>query len=244
VVAHPSSPAVVTASADKTVVISPVTGTRVVPLGKGKPNGVVVSPGNERVLSVGPGREVTSWNTGSGAKERVFAAGADATAAAISKDGQRVAVGAADGSVKVYTVADAKLVGGFAAGGPVAALAFQPTGAVLAGLVKDKENSAVAWNVGFAPGQPVPPEFGQQLQAFPHPARRERAGVRRRRAVAHRGRRTSRPAGSASPRRCRRSRSRTRTWSIAWRSTTPGTCSPPAATTACCAPSTYRRPRC
>jgi WD40 repeat protein len=27
-----------------------------------------------------------------------------------------------------------------------------------------------AWSVAFNPGQPLPPEFGRQLQAFPHPA--------------------------------------------------------------------------
>lgn len=173
VVAHPSAPNVITASADKSVVISPVTCTRIIPLGKEKPNGVAVSPGSERVLSIGPGKEVVAWNPNNGTKERAFDAGGAATAAAISKDLQRVAVGAADGSVKLYTVADGKLVGGFSAGAPVNALAFQPTAqpnsTVLVGLLKDKENNAVAWNVGYTAGQPLPPEFGQQLQAFPHP---------------------------------------------------------------------------
>ncbi len=169
VVAHPTLAAVVTASADKTVVISPVACTRVIPLGAGKPLGVVVSPGSERVLSVGPGKEVVSWNTGNGTKERAFETGGAVTAAAISKDLQRVAVGGADGSIKVYTVADAKLVGTITAGAPVKSLAFQPTNLALVSLIADKENSAVAWNVGFTPGQPLPPEFGRQIQAFPHP---------------------------------------------------------------------------
>lgn len=169
-IVHPSTPSVITASADRSVIVSPVTCTRLVPLGKGAPSGVVVSPGNERVLSVGPGKDVIAWNPNNGTKERVFEAGGAATAAAVSKDLQRVAVGAADGSVRVYTVSDGKLVGSFAAGGPVSALAFQPTNAVLVGLVKDKENRAVAWNVALAPGQPAPAEFGQQLQSFPHPA--------------------------------------------------------------------------
>ncbi len=169
VVAHPTTSAVITASADKSVVISPVTCTRLIPLGKGKSAGVAVSPGSERVLSIGPGKDVVSWNTNNGAKERAFEAGGDATAVAISKDSQRVAVGAADGSIKVYTVGDAKLVGTIAAGAPVVGLAFQPTNTVLVALVKDKENNAVAWNVGFTPGQPTPAEFGRQLQAFPHP---------------------------------------------------------------------------
>ncbi|MFM8273531.1 MAG: WD40 repeat domain-containing protein [Gemmata sp.] len=166
--AHAATAAVITASADKTVVVSPVTCTRIIPLGAGKPV-VTVSPGSERVLSVGPGKEVVSWNPNNGTKERAFEFGADATAAAISKDLQRVAVGGADGTIKVYTAADAKLVGAIAAGAAVKALAFQPSNSVLAALLGDKENSAVAWNVGFAPNQPTPAEFGRKLQSFPHP---------------------------------------------------------------------------
>ncbi len=169
VVMHPTVATVITASADKSVVISPVTCTRIIPLGAGKPVGVVVSPGSERVVSIGPGKEVTSWTTNNGTKERAFESGGDATAAAISKDLQRIAVAGADGNIKVYTTADAKLVGTVAAGAPVKALAFQATNTVLVALLTDKENSATAWNVGFTPGQPTPPEFGRQIQAFPHP---------------------------------------------------------------------------
>ncbi len=169
VIAFPNGPTVLTASSDKTIAISPITCTRVVPVGAGKP-GLVLSPANERVFGIGPGKDVTGFNTASGAKEKAFEAGADATAAALSKDGQRLAVGAADGSIRVYTTADAKLVGSFAAGAPVSALQFQPTNTVLVSLVKDKDNTATAWNVGFQPGQPVPPEFGRKMQNFPNAA--------------------------------------------------------------------------
>ncbi|QEG28686.1 WD domain, G-beta repeat [Gemmata obscuriglobus] len=173
VAAQPSAPTVITASADKSVMISPVACTRFISIGKERPNGVVVSPGSERVLTVGPGPEVIAWNPNNGTKERAFGTGGAATAAAVSKDLQRVAVGAADGSVRMYTASDGKLIGGFSAGASVGALAFQPTaqpsGSVLVGLVKDKENCAVAWNVGFTPGQPLPAEFGQSIQTFPHP---------------------------------------------------------------------------
>jgi WD40 repeat protein len=49
-------------------------------------------------------------------------------------------------------------------------MAFQPTSTALVGLLKDKENSAVVWNVAFNPGQPTPPEFGRQMQSYPHTA--------------------------------------------------------------------------
>lgn len=169
VLAHPTTPTVITASADKTAVISPVTCLRAISLGAGKA-GVVMSPDSARVFSVGPAKEVTSWTNANGMKEKTFDAGGNATAAAVSKDGLKLAVGGSDGSIKVYTVADAKLVGSITAGAPVAELAFQPTNTVLVGLLKDKDNSAVAWNVAFTAGQPLPPEFGRQMQSFPHPA--------------------------------------------------------------------------
>jgi WD40 repeat protein len=165
VLAHPTTPAVVTASADKTVVVTPITVQRAVPLG-GKVAGLVLSPDNQRVVTVGPGKECVSWLTANGMKEKAFEAGGDATAAAFTKDGQRIAVAGADGSVKLYTVADGKLVGSFAAGGPVAELAFHPTTPHLVGTVK---GAATVWTVAFQPNMPLPAEFGRAIQSFPHP---------------------------------------------------------------------------
>jgi WD40 repeat protein len=165
VLAHPSVPQVITASADKTVIISPVVVQRAVPVG-GKVAGVVLSPDNTRVVTIGPGKECVSWLTANGAKEKSFEAGGDALAAAFSKDGQRLAVAGADGSVKLYTVADGKLVGSVAAGGLVLDLAFHST---LPQLVGVRKADAVAWTVAFTAGQPLPPEFGRAIQTFPHP---------------------------------------------------------------------------
>jgi WD40 repeat protein len=165
VLAHLTMPAVVTASADKTVVVTPITVQRAVPLG-GKVAGLALSPDNQRVVTVGPGKECVSWLTGTGMKEKSFEAGGDATAATFSKDGQRVAVAGSDGSVKLYTVADGKLIGSFAAGGPVAELSFHPTTPHLVGTLK---GAATVWTVAFQPNMPLPPEFGRAIQSFPHP---------------------------------------------------------------------------
>jgi WD40 repeat protein len=70
--------------------------------------------------------------------------------------------------VKVYTAADAKMVGTIAAGGPVVDLAFHPTNPVLVGVTK--ANAATAWNVAVTAGQPTPPEFGRVVQVYAHPA--------------------------------------------------------------------------
>jgi WD40 repeat protein len=165
VLVHPGLPQVVTASADKTVVVSPIAVQRITPLG-GKVAGIAISPGLDRLVTFGPGKECVSWLAGNGQKEKAFATDGEATTAAFSKDGQKLAVSGTEGSVKLYTIADGKLIGSFAAGGPVSELAFHPTAPQLVGLVK---NQATVWNVGFQAGQPLPPEFGKSIQAFPHP---------------------------------------------------------------------------
>jgi WD40 repeat protein len=165
VMLHPNNQSLITASADKSVVISPVVVQRLITLG-GKAAGLVLSPDNQRVVTVGPGKECVTWLTGNGQKDKSFPAGGEATAAAFSKDNQRLAVAGSDGSVKLYTVADAKLVGSFAAGGPVAELAFHPTAPQLIGTSK---NTATVWTIAFQPNQPLPPEFGKSIQTFPHP---------------------------------------------------------------------------
>jgi WD40 repeat protein len=154
-------------AAKKPGAVLPGLPARVIPLGAGKAGGVVVSPDGQRVITAGPGKEAVSWNTGNGQKERGFESGGDATAVAITKDGQRTAVGGSDGSVKLYTVADGKLGGSFAAGAPVVDLAFHPTVPLLVGVLANK--TVGVWNVAFNPGQPAPPEFGKSVQSFPHP---------------------------------------------------------------------------
>ncbi len=165
---HPSLPQVITASADKTVLVQAVTATRAIALGAGKQSGLALAPAGERILTVGPGKDVVSWNTGNGTKEKAFEAGGEAVSAAFSKDGQRVAVGGSDGSVRLYTVADAKLIGSIAGGAPALDLAFHPINPMLVGALNNK--TVAAWNVLFTAGQPLPPEFGKAIQAFPHPA--------------------------------------------------------------------------
>lgn len=165
---HPSLPQVLTASADKTVLVRPVTALRAAALGSGKPAGLFVSPGGDRVVTAGPGTAATTWNTGNGNKEKAFEAGGEGRSVALSKDGQRLAVGGSDGSVKVYTVGDGKLLGSIAVGAPAVDLAFHPTSPVLVGAMSNK--TVAAWSVAFTLGQPAPPEFGRPLQTYPHPA--------------------------------------------------------------------------
>ena len=165
VLAHPTLPQVVTASADKTVVVSPIAVQRFTSLG-GKPSRLALSPTFDRLVTCGPGKECVSWLTGNGQRDKTFITGGEALAAAFSKDGQRLAVTGTDGTINLYSVNDGKPIGSFKAAGPVAELAFHPTLPQLAGSIK---NRVVVWSVNFQTGQLPPPDFGQVVQTFPHP---------------------------------------------------------------------------
>jgi WD40 repeat protein len=87
---------------------------------------------------------------------------------AVSKNNVFVAVGGADKSVRLYTLADAKAAGTFPAPAAVHGLAFSPNNQSLAAACED--GAALSWNVVFNPGQPTPPDFGKPLQSFAHGA--------------------------------------------------------------------------
>ncbi len=164
---HPNQPQVITASSDKALLVRPITATRAVVVGSGKPAGLTVTQGGDRIITAGPGKDAMSWNTGNGDKDKTFASGKEATAAAISKNGQIAAIGGSDGSIQVYTFGDGKLTGSIAAGAPVVDLAFHPSQPILVGVTNNK--MVTAWNIAFNPGQPLPPEFGQTMQSYAHP---------------------------------------------------------------------------
>lgn len=166
---HPTAPLAITAVANHRVVLWPITCTRVVATGQQNARAVVV-PNSERLIIFGGSRQAVSWNTNTGQKERTFEGKGTTTAVAISKDGQRLAMGDAEGFVHLFTISDGALIGRFAAGSPVLELAFHPTAPVLVGLLNDKTHSVIAWNIAFLPNQPIPPEFGQPVQSFEHPA--------------------------------------------------------------------------
>jgi WD40 repeat protein len=166
---HPSLPQVITASADKSILVHPVTATRAIVLGTGKASFLTLSPQGERIITAGSGKDAAvSWNTGNGTKEKAYEAGGEAVSAAISKDGQRIAIAGSDGSIRLHTLADGKMIGSIAAGAPATDLAFHPTNPVLVGSLNTK--TVTAWNIAFTAGQPLPPEFGKPIQSFPHPA--------------------------------------------------------------------------
>ena len=240
VLAHPSTPTVITASADKSVVISPITVQRAIRTRRQGDWAYCLSPDNQRLVTIGPGKECVGYLDRNGQKEKSFATGGDATAAALTKDGQRLAVAGADGSIKLYTVADAKLIGEFKAGGPVIGSRVPPDESAprrhpqeRGRRVERRVPAGPAAAAGVRPRRPdVPASEGRRV-----------AGLQRGRAVLH-GRRGQ--TASPVPHRLRLTGEESpasRTSSIASRSTTPATSSRPAVTTACCASGTCPRTR-
>jgi WD40 repeat protein len=164
---HPGLPLVVTASADKTVQVHTQSLTKMIPASTMPLRTVAVTANGTHVITAGDDKNVKAWNTGSGADERTFA-GAEGPvhAVAVSKNVQFLAAAGADKTIRVYTFADAKLVGTITAPAAVRGLAFHPTLPILGAACEDK--SVGAWNVAAQPGQPTPPEFGRPIQTFTH----------------------------------------------------------------------------
>ncbi len=164
---HPTQPALVTASADKTVTVQALSATRVVAASATALRAVTVIPAQTHVITAGDDKLAVLWNLNTGVKERTFeGATGILNAVAVSKNGLMVATGGADATVRVYTFADAKLVGQFKATGAVRGLAFSPNNLTLAAACDDK--SIITWNAVFTPGQPASADFGRPLQTYAH----------------------------------------------------------------------------
>lgn len=164
---HPTQPTVITASADKTAIVNTQTIVRAVPASMTPLRALTVTANGTHVITAGDDKNVKAWNTASGADERTFA-GAEGPvyAVAVSKNVQVLAAAGADKKIRIYTFADAKLVGTIDAPAPVRGLSFHPNGQILSAVCEDK--SVNAWNVVFTVNQPLPPEFGKPIQSFAH----------------------------------------------------------------------------
>jgi WD40 repeat protein len=133
---------------------------------------VAVTPDGARVLTAGDDKTATLWNLGTGARERTFEGAAGALqAVAVARNGVLTATGGADGSVRLYTSADGKLMGRFKATGPVRGLAFSPNNQALAAGCAD--GAILTWDVVYNPGQPPPADFGKPLQSYAQAAAAE-----------------------------------------------------------------------
>ncbi len=163
---HPNGLSVVVAGGDRAMVHA-VSATRVVVASEKPLRALALTASGSHAVTAGDDGKICLWNLGNGVKERTFEGAAGALqAVAVSRNGALVAAGGAEGVVRFYTFADAKMIGQFKAPGPVRGLAFSPNGQALAAACADR--SLLAWNVVFNPGQPPPPAFGTVLQTYAH----------------------------------------------------------------------------
>ncbi len=88
----------------------------------------------------------------------------------MSKNNILLAVGGVDQTVRIFTLADGKLLAQVKAPGVIRHLTFTPNSLTLVAACAPAENAAAgviqAWNVVFTPGQPVPAEFGKPVQTY------------------------------------------------------------------------------
>ncbi len=164
---HPSQPAVVVVE-EKVANQHPVVVTRSIKDAELARGGSASSPLTNSLLAPGSTKAIGRWNLGNLAKEPNVDLAGPASAIAVSKNGQLLAAAGVDNSIQIYTLNNGQLIGSFKAAAKVGELAFHPNGQSLAASLADK--SIAVWNVLFAAGQPLPPEFGSTVQVFPHPA--------------------------------------------------------------------------
>ena len=158
---------VVSASADKTVALHTMTLARVLSAGA-SPRAVAVTSNGTHVVTAGDDGKIKLWNTGTGANDRTLEGGDKPLhALAVSKNGVLLAAGGADQSVRVFTLADGKLLAQIKAPGAIRSLSFAPNSQALAAACgSDAAGVIQAWNVVFNPGQPIPAEFGKPAATY------------------------------------------------------------------------------
>ncbi len=159
----PSSNDLVVAAHDKTVTVHTVTVTKAIPTG-GPVRRLAVLPSGTHFVTADEAGKVKQW-TPAGATDRTYG---DSTKPVLALAGLRnnllLATGGADGLVRLYTLADGKLILSLKAPSPILQLAFTPDSQAL--LAACEGGAMQAWNVVFQPGQQPPAEFGKVVQSY------------------------------------------------------------------------------
>ncbi len=159
----PASNDLVVAAADKTATIHTITAAKVIPTGAPLRRLAVLASGTHFVTA-DEGGKVKQW-TPAGAADRTYGDSVKPIhAVAATKNNVLLATGGADQVVRLYTLADGKLVGSLKAPGAVLQLAFTPDNQALAAACEG--GIVQAWNTAFQPGQPPPAEFGKAVQTY------------------------------------------------------------------------------
>lgn len=165
---HPSKPnQIIAGTADKNLTVHTLQHLRTMAISDKPIHCLTLMPSGSLLVGLDDGT-AKSVNANNGQVERSYAgAKAPIVSAAISRNGNLVATGSADKSVRIYQASDAALVGAFQPG-VVRSLQFHPNNTILSGAPDDK--TVTFWSVAYQPGNPLPPEFGKPTQSLAHPA--------------------------------------------------------------------------
>jgi WD40 repeat protein len=159
----PSSNDLVLAANDKTVTVHTITVTKVIPTGA-PVRRLTALPSGTHFVTADEAGKVKQW-TPAGATDRTYPEGTKPVhALAASKNNLLLATGGADQVVRLYTLADGKLILSLKAPASVLQLAFTPDSQAL--MAACEGGALQAWNVVFQPGQPTPAEFGKVVQTY------------------------------------------------------------------------------
>ena len=164
---HPFMPAqLISAGADKHVGIHTLSLSRLV-VTDAVANGLAVPPSLQHVVTAGADGKIGFYNLGNGIRDR-FYQGAEKglTCVAVSRNSQLVAAGGVDKKVRLFAYNDAKGLSTFTAPAVPRALAFSPTGQAL--VAAGGDGSLTTYDTLYAPGQPLPADFGKVLQRSAH----------------------------------------------------------------------------
>lgn len=160
---HPNNRDVIVAGADKAVTVHTPALVRAVRADARAVRALAVVPSGSHVLTAGDDKAVKIWNAGNGNLERSLA-GDGSAGLAVCRNNLLVAAAGRDQTVRIFGFADGKPLAELKTSGPVRGLAFSPSNQALAAACAG--GRVRTWNVAFTPGQPLPPEFGQPVQAY------------------------------------------------------------------------------
>src|SRR5439155_3615887 len=108
-----------------------IAAARVIKVDAGPVAGLTVAPNGAQVFTGGADKQITQWNTSSGAKERTVAAPAALSAVDLSKNNALLAVASTDKVVRLFNFADGKEIKSVSVPAVVRSLAFSPNNATL-----------------------------------------------------------------------------------------------------------------
>jgi WD40 repeat protein len=164
----PNGVNVIAGGADKTATVHTIGIARMLVVGS-PVRALTIAAGGASVVTGADDKSVKTWNTGTGALEKAFGGGESiARSVATTKNNLVLGVAGQDKQLRLYTLADAKLVGVVPLPAEPTTLAFRPDS--VTATTGGKDGSLTSFNVTFTAGMPLPPEFGQVQLTYKHAA--------------------------------------------------------------------------